>query len=103
MGPAGHRVRLEPSLNVTLEPSLNVSLEGSHVHSHSLCSTSQSPFLGLPSARPSVTSATDLTSQDEQSPDLDPSSEDERDGVTGSPQIQVNENYPSTFLTQPNK
>jgi len=50
-----------------------------------------------------VTSATDLTSQDEQSPDLDPSSEDERDGVTGSPQIQVNENYPSTFLTQPNK
>ncbi|KAF6038235.1 hypothetical protein EB796_003460 [Bugula neritina] len=56
----------------------------------------------LPSARPSVTSATDLTSQDEQSPDLDPSSEDERDGVTGSPQIQVNENYPSTFLTQPN-
>ena len=49
-----------------------------------------STITGLPSARPSVTSATELTSQDEQSPELDLSSDDGA-GPSNSEPIRINE------------
>ncbi|XP_067940479.1 serine/arginine repetitive matrix protein 2-like [Watersipora subatra] len=50
----------------------------------------------LPSARPSVTSATELTSQDEQSPGLDLSSGDEMNANPSDPMLNT-----ATFITPP--
>ena len=58
-------------------------------------------YTGLPSARPSVTSATELTSQDEQSPDLDLSSADDAD-LSPSHPAMINDTM-GTFITQPHK